>query len=754
MTAPSPQLAPFSLAPKLPIPPRRPALVSRSRLMEALNGAVTAPLTLVAAPPGFGKTTIVAEWARARGGVAWVSLDAEDNDVVRFWSYVFQALDQIAPGMGREPLGLLQRLQSGAAEGALTLLINGVAARPEPIVLVLDDYHLIDSAEIHRALLFLIEHLPENLRVVLATRSDPPIPLMRLRVRGQLAELRAADLRFTVDEVAEFLNGVMNLSLSSDEVAALEARSEGWIAGLQLAALSLQGRQDVHAFIESFAGSNRFIVDYLTEEILQRQPQEVRSFLLDTSILDKLSGPLCDAVTLRQDSEEMLTRLERGNLFIIPLDEDRQWYRYHRLFADALRSRLQREDPERGLVLHERAGRWYEGQKLAAEAVEHALASEVYEWAADLIERATATIWQRGELETLLRWLRALPSDILRTRPRLILIEAWSEFLADHFDAVERYLRQVEELIAAGDTTPHMAAVVAAIRASLGSMREDDPSETIAWAEQALGALPQDYRTWRSVAGIALGLAYDSLSLPGPAADALHQAVEIAVEARDDSIAALAIWNWARVCQIGGEMTAPLIRCRTLLAEMEQRSPVSSINLGYIRASIGRLLLQRNEVDEASGMLRQAVADIEPGGLPRPLLDCYVRLARIEMTRGDASAAEMWLGRSDDLMRRSGLAPDEAARRELLEETGLVAEDWRSLGAFFVDGNRGCGMTHIFLARGARQVSAPTLEASEIMEQQRLALDEVRAAWLGGQFKNLGTLGAVGLALAVLESNP
>ena len=352
------------LATKLYMPKWRSGLVSRPRLIAQLRQEAERKLTLVTAPAGFGKTTLLAEWLAATSGsepsAGWVSLDPGDNDPGIFWAYVIAAVDRVRTGIGANALALLESARPPGIEAILATLINDIAGDEHEIALVLDDVHVIDAQPIHEAIAYLVDHLPPNLRLVIASRSDPVLPLSRLRARGELTELRAVDLRFTPDEAAAFLNGMMGLDLSSDDVAALEARTEGWIAGLQLAALSMRGRADVSEFIAEFAGDDRYIVDYLVEEVLRRQPESVRDFLLQTAILERLNGPLCDAVTGRDDGRAMLESLERGNLFVVPLDSRRHWYRYHHLFADVLRAHLAEEYPDHSAALHRRAAEWYE----------------------------------------------------------------------------------------------------------------------------------------------------------------------------------------------------------------------------------------------------------------------------------------------------------------------------------------------------------------------------------------------------------
>ena len=424
------------LATKLYIPASRRRVVLRPRLVERLNEGLAAghKVTLVSAPAGFGKTTLVGEWVAGCGRpAAWLSLDEGDSDPNRFLTYLIAALQTVAPGIGEGVLTVLQSPQPPPPESTLTALLNDITTISSDVVLVLDDYHVLDAKPVDDALTFLVEHLPPQMHLVIATREDPALPLARLRARGQLTELRAADLRFTPSEAAGFLHEVMDLDLSTDEIAALDARTEGWIAGLQLAAISLQGRADVAGFIASFAGSHHFVLDYLVEEVLQRQPDPVQTFLLRTSILDRLCGPLCDA-DLHGDAalpptasgQEILEYLEHANLFLVPLDNERRWYRYHHLFAELLRQRLYQSivsstgDAEsRVKELHIRASLWYEDNGLEIEAFHHAVAAHDVEHAERLIEGKGMPLHFRGAVVPVVNWLKSLPTAVLDAWPSL-----------------------------------------------------------------------------------------------------------------------------------------------------------------------------------------------------------------------------------------------------------------------------------------------------------------------------------------------
>ncbi len=538
------------LTTKLYIPAVRPELVQRPRLIESLNAGLRAAcrLILISAPPGFGKTTLLSAWIhqRSEGGrmkdaatpslhtsyfilhpssfiphpfrAAWLSLDESDNDPARFLAYVIAALQTFEADMGRGVLDALQSPQPPATDELLTVLINEIGALPDVIALVLDDYHLITAQPVHAAVAFLLDHLPGNLRLVIATRSDPPLPLPRLRARGQLTELRQTDLRFSPDEAAEFLRQVMQTELAADQVAALTFRTEGWIAGLQMAALALQGtlalqsrlpqvrlpqarvsiqdREDVSSFVAAFAGSQHYILDYLMEEVVQRQPESVQAFLLQTSILDRMCGPLCDAVISspplegegpgERSSQAILERLDHANLFVLPLDDHQHWYRYHRLFADLLHKRLHQVHADLVPTLHRRASEWYEQNGYRAEAIDHALSASDLERAARLVEQVAEVTLMRSEIITLQSWVEKLPDELVRARPALCVFYAWALLISGRpLDVVESRLKNIDT------SSSLMAAKVAVLRACIAGF-QGQISVCAELARQALEQLPED----------------------------------------------------------------------------------------------------------------------------------------------------------------------------------------------------------------------------------------------------------------------
>ncbi|MDT0169353.1 LuxR C-terminal-related transcriptional regulator [Pseudarthrobacter sp. BRE9] len=493
--------------------------MTRLRLLERLRRGAESRLVLVSAPAGFGKTTLLCQWLateHAGGQVAWVSLDATDSEPAAFWTYIASALQSAVPGVGSAALELLA--SPGVPAGTvLTALVNDLAEAPGDVWLVLDDYHLVDGPEVGPGLAFLLEHIPPHVHVIISTRADPGLPLSRWRAHGELVEVRAAELRFTAVEAATYFNEAAGLDLAEADIAALEQRTEGWIAALQLAALSLQGHGNVAGFVAGFAGSDRYIVDYLVEEVLEHQPGEIRGFLMETSVLERLTGPLCDALTGRSDGSHMLATLERSNLFIVPLDDRREWFRYHHLFADVLRARLSSQQPGHVPLLHQRASLWYERNNLADEAIRHALAGEDFDHASHLMELAAPTIRRERQEALLFGWLKALPDDVVRRSPVLSVFYGFMMMAAGDLQGVERRFEDAERALAAvppGQPPPwadteelrSLPATIAVYRASL-SQAQGDVAGTVEHARRALDLAAPDDHLSRGAAGGFLGLA-------------------------------------------------------------------------------------------------------------------------------------------------------------------------------------------------------------------------------------------------------
>jgi len=602
------------LATKLFIPPPRPGSVIRQRLLEQLDEGLHRKLLLVSAPAGFGKTTLSCEWlARCGQPVAWLSLDEGDNDPVRFLAYLVAALQTISAGlssvagMGEEMFGAFQAAQLPSIEMLLTPILNQLAAMPDHFVLALDDYHVIEAESVDHALAFLLEHLPPQMHVLISTREDPNIPLARLRATRQLVELRAADLRFTPDESAEFLNQVMNLHLSAEDIAALDSRTEGWIVGLQLAALSMQGRSDVSGFVEAFTGSHRFVLDYLAEEVLQRPPEPILDFLLKTAILDRLSGPLCDAVTARNDSNAMLEALEQGNLFIVPLDDQRQWYRYHHLFADVLQSRLREERPNQVSHLHRRASIWYQQGGLSAEAIYHALAAKDLDRAADLSELAWATMDVSMQSATWLGWAKTLPDALIRVRPGLSVGYAWALLDSGDLETCEAWLQNAEWWL------------------------ESPLPEMVVVDEAQFRLLPATIATARAYRALALGNISSAIT---HARQALSHTLEHDDIRRIQAMALLGISQYAN-----GDLEAADQSLTEFQAYVQEvGSIITTIGITFVLAEIKRA---RGRLHEAASAYEQALefAANQDGPMTVGTADLYRGIGELACERGNLETA-------------------------------------------------------------------------------------------------------------------
>jgi len=641
---------------KFHVPRRRRDVVARSRLSERLSRVGESALTLVSAPAGFGKTTLLTDWlstAPADGpATAWLSLDSSDNDPAVFWAYFIAALKTAAPAVGDGALALLSSTQS-STEAFVVTLLNDLGGVSDDVVLVLDDYHVIEQPDVRDGMTYLVEHLPPGIRLVIASRADPALPLARLRARGELVEIRAADLRFTLDEAAAYLD-VMGVELTPAGVAALEARTEGWIAALQLAALSMQGRDDVAGFIAGFAGDDRYIVDYLVGEVLERQPEHIRSFLLQTSILSRLNGSLCDAVTGQDGGTAMLEALDRGNLFLVPLDDRRRWYRYHHLFADMLRARLLDEQPDRVDELHLRASDWYEQNGERAEAIHHAMAGEDFERAANLVELATPAMQQSRQEATLRRWLDALPERLFQVRPVLSVGYVGALMSTGELEGVEARLRDAERWLdttSEGARAPSTAMVVVdearfrRLPSSIAGYRAGqalilgDVAGTMAHAQRALDLVGEDDHLERGAAASLLGLAYwtngdldaahrwyaegmASLEKGGHHADVVGGAITLAD---------------IRIAQ-GRLRDAMTIYERGLRRATEQAPPVLR-GAADMHVGMSELFREWNDLDAAREHLLASRELGEHAGFPQHPHRSRIAMARVREAEGDLAGA-------------------------------------------------------------------------------------------------------------------
>ena len=685
------------LATKLFAPAPRAQLVARPRLVEQLDTTLDAShrLTLVSAPAGFGKTTELSDWLthldqrQTQTRVGWLSLDDGDNDVTRLLTHVVAALQGV--GLDGDP-AVLESLHAASTTSVLTAIVNDVATASEHApgehwILVLDDYHVISASDVHEAVTFLLDHLPGQLHLVIATRSDPPLPLARLRSRGQLTEVRAADLRFTTDEAREFLNRVMGLDLTAADVDALDERTEGWVAGLQLAALSLRGiqeRAEVAGFIEAFTGSHRFVIDYLADEVLARQPVQVRDFLLHTAVLDLLTGPLCDAVTGGDDGPRMLETLERGNLFLVALDTERSWYRYHHLFADVLRARLLAEHSDQVAGLHERASAWYASHGLVADAVRHALAAEDFDRAGFLMEEALPEMRRARQDSVLLTWSRSLPEDVVRRSPVLSILAGWSMLIAGDLDAVESRLDDAEAALAAGAQDRDLAArwaatedlrtapaAVSVYRTALAQAR-GDLAGTVRHARRALDlAGPEDHFIRGAGAGY-LGLAAwsagdvrEAVTTFSEAVDSLHAAGNL-VDELASTVVLADMWVASGRPSRARELFEQALRTAT---EGGEPYPRATADLHVGLAELDREL---DDFASAEAHLESARALAERGSITENRHRWFVAMAQLRAGGGDFQAPTQLLDQADALYRR-GFYPDIrpiAAIRARLQITG------------------------------------------------------------------------------------
>jgi LuxR family maltose regulon positive regulatory protein len=644
------------LATKLHVPGAQAGFIRRARLVQQLEGGMARALILVCAPPGFGKTALVADWSRrSERSVAWLSLDAGDNDPARFWRHAAAALDRVRPGIAERVAPLLGPPAPPSFDALAAALINDLVAssNEDHVVLVLDDYHLIGSQPVHASLTFLVEHLPPDVHVVITSRADPPLPLARLRAGGQLAELRAADLRFTPEESVALLREALGPEVTLPEAAlgALGDRTEGWAAGLQLAALALRGRTDIAAFVASFSGTHRFVLDYLTEEVLEQQTPPMRSFLLETSVLENLSGALCDAVTGRGDGQAILEAIERANLFLVPLDEVRGWWRYHHLFADLLGARLQQEQPDRLPELHRRASGWYEDQRLPDDAVRHALAAGDTTRAARLIERHADALFFRSQEATLQRWLAGLPAGVVATRPRLLLAQAVPALLGGDLEAVAETLDAAERASTAAEDEPfepsggratsllaNIPATIAIERATLAQFR-GDAERTLAFGRQAMSEIGDAEPMLDTIARMSLGTGE---WLRGRLADAeaiFEHLIGRLLATDQPTVATWASFQLGRVQRAQGRLDAALETYARALDLTAQPGcpPLPAAGLPHV--GIAEVAYQRADLQAALHHAAEGIALCRQIADPKPLAIGLATLGWIRHAQGDARAA-------------------------------------------------------------------------------------------------------------------
>lgn len=750
---------------KLHPPFIRQELVPRPRLLARIAEGLRRPLTLVAAPAGFGKTTLVAS-AMAGAGMpaAWLSLDKHDNQARRFLTYLVAALHEANPALGNEAAQLLAS-QQAPPEAILTRLINDLDVAGGEIALVLDDYQFISSQAVYEQAAFLLAHSPSAFHLVIATRSDPPLPLARLRARGQLVELRAADLRFTVSEAAQFLNEVMGLNLGEDAVAALEARTEGWIAGLQMASLAVQahlatqGREDVEGLIRAFTGAHHFIMDYLLEEVLAREPEAVQAFLLRTSLLSRLSGPLCDAATGASEGQAMLEALQQRNLFVVPLDDERRWFRYHHLFADLLQARLHQSEPDRIASLYARASTWCAGNGQIAEAVDYALAARDFERAADLVARYWGPAINAGDIETVWSWLQVLPEGIVKQRVLLELAYCWALWLMGRIGEIEAHLVDAEnrlnEMMATGEFNAGDAAMAdlpahLAVLRSIVASHHHDFEPAITFAERALQLAPENLAAGaelqlRAIVFLALAAAYEGTGDLEKAANAYREVIQrsrLGASATGISVT----YRLVRALLFLGRLREAGAACREALAYVEAQDLAHLPAIGILHVTMSEVLVERNDLEATEAHLARGFELGKWSGRLDAKKNAANAHARLRLARNDITGAlavvqeaEAALGAWAPPLARAELL---ALKARILVRQGAVREAARCIDEAAALAGQGRGMSKAPVDLAALRVRLAQCAPGEVLADLSPALAVAEAR---------GRLG-VALELTILRS--
>ena len=751
------------LATKLHMPASRPGQVLRPRLTARLDEGLARGLILAAAPAGYGKTVLLADWAR-RGEfpAAWLSLDAGDNDPARFWRHAVAALDRARPGTGERVAPLLGPPAPTSFQGLVTALINDLAG--EEALLVLDDYHLISAQQVHESLAFLLEHRPAGICVVLASRSDPPLGLARLRARGQLTEMRAAELRFTPAEAGELLQHAAP-ALPDALVAALAARTEGWAAGLALAALSLRGHDDAASFVSAFTGSHRYVLDYLAEEVLERQDEQLRTFLLETSVLDRLSGPLCDAVTGRGSSQALLEQAERAGLFLVPLDEVRGWWRYHHLFADLLRARLQQEQPGRAAQLHRNAAVWYEERGMADDAIGHAAAAGEMLRAARIIEQHFDLVFYiRGEAATIDRWMSVIPAEVVRSRPRLLLAQAIMAATSGHFEVVEPLLDAVacappgwadEPFEPAGGAAAsnliNVPALTTLVR-SFVAQYHGDAEATVAFATQTLAKIKPGERLLSANAHVFLAVAEWLRGRLTEAERGIAASVTAWRETGQLTVAAWGYYSLVLIQRAQGRLDAAVQTCEQALDTLVTAGLAPAAGLGYV--GLAEIAYQRDELDVAQRSATEGIALCRQFVYSVALADGLATLAMIRQATGDPAGALEAITEADQAAPGPAglLNPAPARRARLL----LAQGDLAAAASFAQDNGLGPDDEQDYAREPGHLVLARMLLAQEQPGQALALLDRLHAAAAAqdrtGSLIEIGALRALALTASGDES--
>ncbi len=660
------------LTTKLNPPTNSPYLIRRHRLLDQLDthlineGEFQRKLTLVSAPAGYGKTTLVVEWLNICNiSHTWLSLESSDNDPIRFFTYLAAALQQIETKMGSAIENLLQGGQPPPVEVLLNHLIHEIAANPSTFILALDDYHEIHNPEIHKALVFLLDHLPPQIHLVILTREDPSLPLARLRSREQVIDIRQDGLRFTVDEVAQYLQERLEIELYSEDVKILQSRIEGWAVGLQLACLLLQGKPDIHDLLTSLTGSNRYIMDYLVEEVLDQQSPDVQNFLFQTSILDRFCASLCNSVTIRNDSLQILQFLEQANLFLIPLDHVREWYRYHRLFADLLRHRLRIREPSSVEQLYSRASAWFEAQQMLSEAIDYALVADDWERAGRLILEVDNRMLKRGEVTSLLNWYKQFPEDVINTDLDLCLGAIWPLMLSGQVDTAATYISQAQTL---ASNNPQAAIEVMTAKAYLAWLQGDVHS-AIEWSTEVLSHGEKIDISIRSVLWLNLGLAYWHQGQMDSAENALRSTLQAARQTNNHYLSFTAQFFQARVFAVRAQLRQAS-QILNELVKLEAQLPVMAL----VHLDLGYIHYEWNNLERATYHFESSLTISQKAGNNEFLAASYMGMACLHLSRGDIQGVEAAACSAHKLAGDHGLSPQMTARINACQAQGLIAQ--------------------------------------------------------------------------------
>jgi LuxR family maltose regulon positive regulatory protein len=671
-------------------PPAIPlAMVSRSHLVTALQqdllhpGGFTRKLTLFSAPAGYGKTSLAVEWLRSTNlPYTWLSLDEGDNDPSRFLAYLVSAMQRVYNRIDSDELtpdsinNLLAAPELPPGEVVLTTLINEFHHLPQPAMIVLDDYHLLQAESVHKQINFLIEHLPEQLHLVILTREDPQIPLHRMRAKRHILEIRQSNLRFSLPESAELLQRTGGVILAQADLEALHRRTEGWIAGLQLAALSLRSHPDPHHFIQSFSGSSRYILDYLFEETFHRQPVDVQNFLLKTAILNRLTAPLCNALTGRSDGQGQLEALEKINLFIVPLGQARRWYRYHYLFAELLRHLLHIQGEIRETELHQRAGRWYWENEYPAEAIGHALSAGDSEQAATWIEAASGPMLKRGEIATLIGWFRRLPPAVIQGKPEYCLAYAWPLLLAGQYERAADYLKHAEAL---ADLASPLLGNICAAQAYLAQMRNDG-QRLIEYSQRALALVPESEQGVRGLVSVNLGMAYWHAGRLEEAEKALSEAIEAASDSKNYYALLTGRIFQARCATVRGKLRQAEAQYQSI-TQLDLRVPI----LCVVYLDLGMIYYEWNDLSQAELFIQQGIEIARSSGNPEFLIAAWMVLARLKQAQNDDPGVAWAIQQARLVSIDSEFQQRSAGRIKLLEIQLALANSDLDDGAHWVE---------------------------------------------------------------------